>query len=123
GLCGPLRTDFSARADYCGLFRTPTLRNVAARGSYFHNGVFHTLRDVLRFYVLRDIEPERFYERDAAGQVQKFDDLPPRYHANVETDPPFDRQPGDAPALDDAEIDDIVAFLHTLTDADVAETP
>ena len=122
GLCGPLRTDFSARADYCGLFRTPTLRNVAVRGSYFHNGVFHTLRDVLRFYVLRDIEPGRFYERDAAGQVQKFDDLPPRYHANVDTDPPFDRQPGDAPALDDAEIDDIVAFLHTLTDADVAAT-
>ena len=33
GLCGPLRTDFHGRADYCGLFKTPTLRNVALRKS------------------------------------------------------------------------------------------
>lgn len=26
GLCGPLRTDFRGRTDYCGLFKTPTLR-------------------------------------------------------------------------------------------------
>ena len=38
------------------------------------------------------------------------------YRANVETDPPFGGHPGDPPALSDAEIDDIVAFLHTLTD-------
>ncbi|MBN9217022.1 MAG: cytochrome-c peroxidase, partial [Mesorhizobium sp.] len=31
GLCGPLRTDFHGRAEYCGLFKTPTLRNVALR--------------------------------------------------------------------------------------------
>ena len=32
------------------------------------------------------------------------------------TDPPFGRKPGDPPALTDAEIDDVVAFLGTLTD-------
>ncbi|MFI5233755.1 MAG: cytochrome-c peroxidase, partial [Gemmatimonadales bacterium] len=29
GLCGPLRTDLSAHSEYCGMFKTPTLRNVA----------------------------------------------------------------------------------------------
>src|SRR5262249_31610832 len=43
GLCGPLRTDFAKRMDYCGLFRTPTLRNVALRKVFFHNGVAHSL--------------------------------------------------------------------------------
>jgi cytochrome c peroxidase len=114
GLCGPLRTDLGERADYCGLFRTPTLRNVALRRSFFHNGVFHSLEDVLRFYARRDTHPAEFYPHGA------FDDLPAQYHANVNTDPPFGGQPGDTPALDDAEIADVIAFLRTLTDADLA---
>ncbi len=48
--------------------------------------------------------------------MQKFDDLPQRYWANLNTEPPFDRKPGDKPALDEAEIKDVVAFLNTLTD-------
>jgi len=122
GLCGPLRTDFRDRAEYCGLFRTPTLRNVALRQAFFHNGVMHTLREVLQFYVRRDTEPERFYPRGPDGRVHKFDDLPPRFHANVNTDPPFDRQAGGTPALSDDEIDDVIAFLQTLTDADLRAT-
>ena len=116
GLCGPLRTDLADRPDYCGLFRTPTLRNVATRRTFFHNGVFHELRKVVEFYVQRDTNPERWYPRDADGTVRKFDDLPAEYHANINTEPPFDRQLGDKPALSDAEIDDVVAFLQTLTD-------
>jgi cytochrome c peroxidase len=119
GLCGPLRTDLRDRAEYCGLFRTPTLRNIALRRSFFHNGVFHTLGEVLRFYARRDTHPQEFYPRDASGAAQKYDDLPAAYHANVNVEPPFDRQPGDAPALSDAEIDDVIAFLRTLTDADL----
>jgi cytochrome c peroxidase len=120
GLCGPLRTDFATRDAYCGLFRTPTLRNVAVRASFFHNGVFHDLRDVLRFYASRDVQAGRFYPSDAGGTVRKFDDLPTRYRANVNVDPPFDRHPGDPPALTEAEIDDVIAFLCALTDIDVA---
>ena len=134
GLCGPLRTDFMGKASifidthtnatntnaasYCGRFRTPGLRNVALRGAFFHNGVFHSLREVLRFYARRDTEPALFYPRDRAGRVMKFDDLPTRFQANVDVEPPFDRHPGDRPALTDAEIDDVIAFLRTLTDAD-----
>ena len=118
GLCGPLRTDFKGRADYCGLFKTPTLRNVALRKSFFHNGTFHTLRDAVAFYASRDSDPGRWYPRKADGMIDKYDDLPKAYWKNLNQDPPFGRKPGDKPALTDAEIDDIVAFLQTLTDAD-----
>ncbi|MFA6155767.1 cytochrome-c peroxidase [Mesorhizobium sp.] len=119
GLCGPLRTDFRARADYCGLFKTPTLRNVALRKSFFHNGRFHTLRDAVAFYASRDTDPGRWYPRNADGTIRKYDDLPKAYWANLNQDPPFDgKKSGDKPALNDAEINDIVAFLQTLTDAD-----
>ena len=36
GLCGPLRTDLQDKKEYCGMFRTPTLRNVATRRVFFH---------------------------------------------------------------------------------------
>jgi cytochrome c peroxidase len=114
GLCGPLRTDLRGRADYCGRFRTPTLRNVALRGAFFHNGVFRSLDEVVRFYARRDTHPAEFYP------AAKYDDLPPAYRGNVDSDPPFGRRPGDRPALDDDEITAIVAFLRTLTDADLA---
>ena len=29
---------------------------------------------------------------------------------------PYNRKPGDAPALSDSEIEDVIAFLNTLTD-------
>jgi len=44
--------------------------------------------------------------------------LPAQYHGNVNHEPPLDRKPGDAPALSKSEIDDVIAFLETLTDAD-----
>jgi cytochrome c peroxidase len=116
GLCGPLRTDLLERKEYCGLFRTPSLRNVARRRVFFHNGVFHRLEDVVRFYADRDTEPRRWYPRAADGRILKFDDLPVQYRPNVDTQAPFDRHPGEAPAMSEADIRDIVAFLNTLTD-------
>lgn len=118
GICGPARRDrFSQQPQNCGLFKTPSLRNVATRHVFFHNGIYHNLEDVLRFYVQRDTNPEKFYPRNADGSVHKFDDLPPQYLANVDTlDAPFNRKPGDQPALDEKEIKDVIAFLQTLTD-------
>ncbi|MEO7085870.1 MAG: cytochrome c peroxidase [Gemmatimonadaceae bacterium] len=116
GLCGPLRVDLANHKEYCGMFKTPSLRNVSRRAVFFHNGVFSRLEDVLRFYAQRDVHPERFYPRDAAGVVNKFDDLPAVYRANVNVDPPFDRHAGDEPAFSDAEAADIIAFLRTLDD-------
>jgi cytochrome c peroxidase len=116
GLCGPLRTDLRAHSEYCGMFKTPKLRNVALRRSFFHNGVFHSLKDVLVFYAQRDTAPEKWYRRNGDGAALMFDDLPIQYHTNINVEPPFDRRPGDEPALSAQEIDDIIAFLQTLTD-------
>lgn len=120
GLCGPLRRDLVDASEICGFFRSPTVRNTAIRGAYFHNGVFHTLREVIDFYNERDLHPEKFYSRNPDGSVHAFDDLPAAYVANIDHDPPLDRKPGQDPALSDADIDDLIAFLNTLIDADVA---
>ena len=116
GLCGPLRADLQDRAQYCGLFRTPSLRNVARRHVFFHNGVVSRLEDAVRFYAERDTHPERWYPRGADGQVRRHDDLPARYADNIEKKAPFGGHPGGKPALTMVEVKDIVAFLRTLTD-------
>ncbi|HEX7855623.1 MAG TPA: cytochrome c peroxidase [Sphingobium sp.] len=117
GLCGPLRTDLAKQTQYCGMFLTPTLRNSARRNVYFHNGVYHSLKQVLDFYNLRAVAPERVYPKTASGKVDIYDDLPARYHANIDVaDTPFDRKRGGTPPLNDAEMQDIIAFLHTLDD-------
>jgi cytochrome c peroxidase len=119
GLCGPLRQDLAAQADYCGLFRVPSLRNVATRSVFFHNGVFHDLHRVVEFYADRDLHPQKWYGKDAQGHVQIYDDLPAANQSNVNRDAPFDRKPGDKPSLTHDEIDAVVIFLKTLTDADL----
>jgi cytochrome c peroxidase len=116
GACGPDRKDLSNRPEFCGLFKAPTLRNVAARKSFYHNGVFHTLEDAVAFYATRDTNPERWYPVGPDGTVRKFDDLPAEYRRNIDYDPPFSRNPGEAPAMSEQDVADIVAFLRTLTD-------
>lgn len=68
-----------------GRFRTPTLRNVAKTGPYFHDGSETTLEGAVRF--MAGGGNPRAPQRD-----------------------PLLRDVG----LTDAEIDDVVAFLHTL---------
>jgi cytochrome c peroxidase len=116
GLCNRPEL-LASRADLCGAFKVPSLRNVALRHVYFHNGRFKSLKDALTFYVQRDTNPQKWYALHADGSVNKFDDLPAAYKANVNTtEAPYDRAPGDAPALTDAEVDDVIAFLQTLSD-------
>jgi cytochrome c peroxidase len=123
GLCGPLRYD-QAQTEYCGQFKTPTLRNVATRGVFFHNGRFHTLKEALRFYVRRDTDPRLWYPAADSGAVDKFDDLPAALRGNVDiTDKPLTLGEGAAPAWTDAEVDDVIAFLQTLTDRDAQTAP
>jgi cytochrome c peroxidase len=115
GLCN--RPELASRSELCGAFKVPSLRNVALRRVYFHNGKFKSLKDALTFYVQRDTNPEKWYPLNADGTVNKFDDLPAAYKGNVNTsEAPYNRNAGDAPALTDAEIDDIIAFLQTLSD-------
>jgi cytochrome c peroxidase len=100
----------------CGAFQVPSLRNVALTAPYGHNGVFANLREVVSFYATRDTNSERWYAT-SAKTTQPFDDLPLTYQANVNREePPYDRKVGQAPRLNDEEIDALVAFLQTLTD-------
>jgi cytochrome c peroxidase len=117
GVCGPFRTDAKDLTQYCGMFLTPTLRNAATRDVFFHNGVYHDLKQVMDFYNLRNTHPDKIYPHDASGKVEKYDDLPVKYDANIDVaDAPFDRKPGDANAMTDDDIQDIIAFMNTLTD-------
>jgi cytochrome c peroxidase len=120
GLCGPQRTDLRSHREYCGLFRVPSLRNVAVRRAFFHNGVFHHLGQVLEFYVARDTNPGKWYPK-LGGRVDAFNDLPAAYRKNVNREPPFGGKPGARPALNKAEISDVIAFLNALTDADLVK--
>lgn len=113
GLCGPERTAPVLPASvapgvtidqFCGKFRMPTLRNVAERPAFMHNGFFNDLREVVRFYSNRNT-------------ATVSNDLPAQYLGNVEVvKAPFNRLASDGPALTDAEISDIVVFLRTLSD-------
>ena len=72
---------------------------------FFHNGVYHSLDDVMAFYNDRNTAPQKFYPRGADGKIQKYDDLPVQFHANIDDkDAPFDRKFGDKPAMTDRVI-------------------
>ena len=113
GLCGPLRTDHAPAANgtpdpYCGKFKVPTLRNAATRSVFFHNGVFHSLNQVVHFYNTRDTNPELWYPSTGGSgtpaatpswalqlttlpgaTVRKFNDLPPAHQGNVDEEVPL----------------------------------
>ena len=117
GLCRSGRSGRASQDSACGKFKVPTLRNVATRQVFFHNGQIKTLRDAVAFYVSRDTQPEHWYPRKADGSVAKFNDLPAKYHANVNVEEvPYGGKRGGKPSLSDQEIEDVVLFLRTLTD-------
>lgn len=117
GLCGPIRKDLTSQKQYCGMFLTPTLRNVDRRAVFFHNGAYTTLKQVMDFYNLRSVQPEKIYPRNANGKLALYNDIPETLRGNVDTkDAPFDRKVGDKPAMSNLDIQDIIAFVHTLDD-------
>lgn len=73
-----------------GKFKIPTLRNIAVTAPYSHNGNFPTLKDMVSFI------------NDSSGYVPEVND-------NISADV-------GSLGLTDTEIDDIIAFLNTLTD-------
>lgn len=77
-----------------GKFKVPSLRNIAKTAPYLHNGIFKNLRQVVVFYNTRDVGPW----------------APPEVRANVNRE-----ELGDL-GLTEQEVDDIVAFMQTLTD-------
>lgn len=72
-----------------GEFRTPSLRNVAVTAPYMHDGRFPTLRDAVRHY--SELDEDRLHA-DGERILRRLDLAP-------------------------GEINDLVAFMETLTDA------
>lgn len=123
GLCGPLRDTYSMLTQFCGVFKVPTLRNVAIKQHYFHNGVFDNLGDLVSWYITRDTNPKHWYVKaDGVTPDIAYNDLPPVYDANVNVaEVPYN--PGVAPSLTTTEMNQIVNFLCTLTDGYDASNP
>lgn len=90
-----------------GKFKVPTLRNVAVTAPYMHNGVFRELKTVIQFY-------EQFHSGSP-------------FTTNPETGEPWAAPEVDenislaeleeGRALDENEVEALVCFLRTLTDA------
>ena len=104
GLGDFLRTtaDYSAYADGAdGLFKVSTLRNIALTAPYGHNGYFATLKDIVHFY------------NTAGDGTWPLPEVP----VNV------NREELGNLGLTDAQEDDLVAFLETLTDRVIVRIP
>jgi cytochrome c peroxidase len=84
------RAEITQLESDAGMFKVPSLRNVALTAPYMHNGMFATLREVIEYYN----EPDRHVQ----GALYR----------DAKLDKPL--------GLTDQEIADLEAFLHALTD-------
>ena len=83
-----------------GWFKTPQLRNVAMTGPYMHNGSIETLEEVIEHY---------------SSGINNHNDLSPEFRTL--------RDMGNGKVgfgFSDRDKDDLLAFLHTLTDNELA---
>jgi cytochrome c peroxidase len=139
---GGARPDLVRLTPTCGAFKVPTLRNIALTAPYFHNGIFANLHKAVQWYVTRDINNNTannptpvpagpggnpyeavgtFYlAADGTPDLYQYNDLPAAFDGNVNAgEVPYTAPKvagGNAPTLTAQEIDDVVAFLCTLTD-------
>lgn len=121
GFCGPMRTDSLLDSTLCGAFRTPGLRNVALKGSYFHNGIYSSLNQVLDFYLNRNINPQWLYKKADGTPDIIYNDLPTQFKTSVTMRPPF--TPLAEGRLSPADIQDLLSFLCTLNDGYIPSQP
>lgn len=107
--------DFVKKASEDGKFKVPTLRNIALTGPYMHNGYFKTLRGVTAFYNDRDARPACGGDVGEAEALKRGCWPAPEVAANVNAE-----ELGRL-GLSDQEVDDIVAFMETLSDGYTGE--
>jgi cytochrome c peroxidase len=100
-----------------GKFKVPTLRNIDLTAPYMHNGYFSSLRAVVAFYNDRDVRPRCAVELADAAALERGCWPAPEVEANVNSE-----EMGRL-GLTDSEIDDIVAFMRTLTDGYTPAAP
>ncbi len=102
-----------------GRFKAPSLRNIAVRAPYMHDGRFRSLRDVIVHYSTGVQNHPKLDRALAAGFFYEIPD-------NVPFGQPERFLPNFGPGrlnLSKAEINALVAFLNTLTDHDFLTDP
>ncbi len=114
GLAGNPNVPQVMRPGVKGAVKVPTLRNVNLTAPYMHNGVFRDLKTVVHFYNTRDL----------LGNCASTQNPKPGVNCWPAPEVPVNLAPGIGNLeLTDAEENDIVAFLLTLTDGYVPEPP
>ena len=89
-----------------GLFKAPTLRNIAVTAPYMHDGRFATLQEVLAHYnggIKRS--------KTLSPLIIEADNIPKTQNDHISLN------------LNENEITAIITFLHTLTDAEFLANP
>lgn len=84
-----------------GMFRVPTLRNVALTAPYMHNGSIATLREVIEFHNKREHEPDRWGPSDYPETVNRT-------------------EIGDL-GLTDQQVEDLTALMAAFSDRSLLE--
>ncbi|MEW6982236.1 cytochrome-c peroxidase [Colwelliaceae bacterium 6471] len=93
--------EVTGKEEHRGLFKTPTLRNIAVTGPYMHDGRFENLQQVLNHYnggIKRS--------RTLSPLIVEADNIPKTQKNHISLN------------LSEDEKKAIIAFLHTLTDED-----
>jgi cytochrome c peroxidase len=100
----------TGRPQDLGKFKVPSLRNIALTSPYMHDGRFDTLEEVVEFY---------------NSQIADHPNLAPQLRDGRPPRPGQPPQPGGPIRLNlsPAERNALVAFLHTLTDPNLATAP
>ena len=93
--------EVTGKEEHRGLFKTPTLRNIAVTAPYMHDGRFDTLQQVLNHYnggIKRS--------KTLSPLIAEADNIPKTQKDHISLN------------LSEDEEQAIIAFLHTLTDED-----
>lgn len=100
-----------------GKFKTPTLRNIAVTAPYMHNGIFNELETVIHFY--QHAKERALHEKN--GSVVSLVNNPetglPWGDAEINENIEHDLLGGNDSDIDDEEVEAMVCFLMSLTDA------
>lgn len=112
-LNNPEVTDVAER----GKFKVPTLRNVAVTAPYMHNGIFNELETVIHFYQHTKEKALNISTGSAIELVNNPETDAPWGDAEISETIEHDLLGGNDINLDDDEVDAMVCFLMSLTDA------
>lgn len=96
-------------------FRTPSLINVAVTGPYGHDGAYRTLEGVIRHHLdpAEALDTYDFAQLDVGVQTEYCVENTQKALAQIDGYSPIN--------LTDVEVNELIAFLHTLTDPCVTD--